>query len=199
VLFVSHDLEAVGRLCRRVVWLEGGQVVADGPTADVVGRYLSAGIERGAVREYDATGTGPVRLRSVAVIDAHGAPSAVVSRDENFRIEARFVVSEPVAGLDCALYLSTLQGVRAIDEAWSDSGDGPLGVGEHTVTLEVPPLLNSGDYAVGVWIGSPYEHLRWDDSALVIHLAGDARGRGGRIVQAGLRLRCSTVAVGAGG
>ena len=42
ILFVSHDMSAVSRLCQRVVLLESGQIVADGAPADVVNRYLSA-------------------------------------------------------------------------------------------------------------------------------------------------------------
>jgi lipopolysaccharide transport system ATP-binding protein len=40
ILFVSHDMAAVTRLCRRVVLLKSGQIVADGTPADVVNRYL---------------------------------------------------------------------------------------------------------------------------------------------------------------
>jgi lipopolysaccharide transport system ATP-binding protein len=40
ILFVSHDMDAVTRVCRRVVLLESGQVVADGAPADVVNGYL---------------------------------------------------------------------------------------------------------------------------------------------------------------
>jgi ABC-type polysaccharide/polyol phosphate transport system ATPase subunit len=40
ILFVSHDMAAVTRLCRRVVLLKSGQIVADGAPADVVNRYL---------------------------------------------------------------------------------------------------------------------------------------------------------------
>lgn len=39
VLFVSHSIEQVERLCSRVVWLERGRVVADGATAEVCARY----------------------------------------------------------------------------------------------------------------------------------------------------------------
>jgi ABC-2 type transport system ATP-binding protein len=39
VVLVSHDLEAVESLCSRVIWISEGGVVADGPPADVIGRY----------------------------------------------------------------------------------------------------------------------------------------------------------------
>jgi len=37
IVLISHDLEVVARHARRVVVLESGQVVADGPTAEVLG------------------------------------------------------------------------------------------------------------------------------------------------------------------
>ena len=40
ILFVSHNLNAIQRMCPRSILLEAGQVVADGPTADVAQRYL---------------------------------------------------------------------------------------------------------------------------------------------------------------
>jgi len=46
VLFVSHNMEAVQRLCPRTVWLDAGRVVADGDTGDVVSDYLATGAER---------------------------------------------------------------------------------------------------------------------------------------------------------
>jgi lipopolysaccharide transport system ATP-binding protein len=43
VLFVSHNLTAIRRLCARSVLMDGGVIVADGQTADVVSRYISGG------------------------------------------------------------------------------------------------------------------------------------------------------------
>jgi ABC-type polysaccharide/polyol phosphate transport system ATPase subunit len=40
ILFVSHSLEAVQGLCHRAIWLEGGQVQAEGMAREVVDRYL---------------------------------------------------------------------------------------------------------------------------------------------------------------
>jgi lipopolysaccharide transport system ATP-binding protein len=39
VLFVSHQLNAVRRLCPRTIWIDGGRLKLDGPTANVLGAY----------------------------------------------------------------------------------------------------------------------------------------------------------------
>jgi lipopolysaccharide transport system ATP-binding protein len=39
VLFVSHNMMAVRRLCTRVAWLESGRLRAVGPTSDIVTQY----------------------------------------------------------------------------------------------------------------------------------------------------------------
>ena len=42
VVLVSHQLNQIRRLCHRVVWLDGGAMRQDGPTAEVVSAYESA-------------------------------------------------------------------------------------------------------------------------------------------------------------
>src|SRR5579862_2914319 len=42
VLFVSHGMGAIRSLCTTATWLDGGRVVATGPTNDVVAAYLDA-------------------------------------------------------------------------------------------------------------------------------------------------------------
>ena len=50
VVFVSHALPAVAQLCDRAIWIDGGQLVGDGPAAEVIANYLhqthAAGSER---------------------------------------------------------------------------------------------------------------------------------------------------------
>ena len=42
LLFVSHTISQVERLCKRVIWLEKGQLVKDGPTNVVTKEYKEA-------------------------------------------------------------------------------------------------------------------------------------------------------------
>jgi lipopolysaccharide transport system ATP-binding protein len=40
IIFVSHDMEAVKRVCKRAIWINKGQIEADGTVDSVVGDYL---------------------------------------------------------------------------------------------------------------------------------------------------------------
>jgi ABC-type polysaccharide/polyol phosphate transport system ATPase subunit len=42
IIVVSHDLAAIRRVAPRVIWLDEGRLVADGPTGEILGRYLES-------------------------------------------------------------------------------------------------------------------------------------------------------------
>ena len=44
VVFVSHDLGSITQLCRRAIWLDHGQIQADGPSEEIVQRYVRGSI-----------------------------------------------------------------------------------------------------------------------------------------------------------
>jgi lipopolysaccharide transport system ATP-binding protein len=46
VLFVSHDMDAIARVCSRVIWLNKGQVVSDGDPEEVIDEYQNATWEK---------------------------------------------------------------------------------------------------------------------------------------------------------
>jgi len=50
IIFVSHALDAVRTLCKRAIWLDHGQVMADGPAGEVIDKYLIYENERHAGR-----------------------------------------------------------------------------------------------------------------------------------------------------
>lgn len=41
VFLVSHSIRAVRRMCDRVIWIDQGQIVQDGPTEEVMDRYAA--------------------------------------------------------------------------------------------------------------------------------------------------------------
>src|SRR5262245_50635346 len=75
VVFVSHDLGAIGRLCDRALWLDQGQVVFDGSTHESLRRYFDAigRIDAGRV-DFEPDPHLPAALTSVWITDEEGAP-----------------------------------------------------------------------------------------------------------------------------
>ena len=72
VLFVSHNMTAVTRLCPRTILLNEGGVVADGASHTVVGTYLNSGLGTTARREW-ADGRERAGQRGGAVAWGAGA------------------------------------------------------------------------------------------------------------------------------
>lgn len=96
VLFVSHNMPAVTRLCKRVILLEDGRLVADGPAHKVVGSYLNSGFGTAARREWmnpeKAPGGEFARLRSVVVRGERGEVIDVIDIRESVTIEMEYEV-----------------------------------------------------------------------------------------------------------
>jgi lipopolysaccharide transport system ATP-binding protein len=98
IFFVSHNMPAITRLCRRVIMLEAGEIVADGAAQDVVNRYLNSNWKAGAEREWteetEAPGDRVVRLRRVRVCDRAGETTAALDIRRPVRVEVTYDVLE---------------------------------------------------------------------------------------------------------
>jgi len=95
VVFVSHDMAAVTRLCTRVVLLDRGTVIADGRASEVIQKYLHGGATHGAaVREWPdvdaAPGDSVAKLRAVRVLDEEGRPAPEADVHRGIRVEVEF-------------------------------------------------------------------------------------------------------------
>lgn len=76
VLFVSHNMQAVARLCSRCVLLHRGQVMMDGESHRVANAYLNSGVTTSAAREWSDLATAPgdavVRLCATRIRSSEG-------------------------------------------------------------------------------------------------------------------------------
>jgi len=184
VLFVSHNLDAVIRLCPRSIWLDHGSVRASGPTAEIVDAYLGDGVGQSGTRTWTPSASPTAAcLRRVSVLDVDNQPRALLDRSQAFVIEVEFSVDRPSPGLDLATVVSTNRGARVLNEAISDRANASLAPGVHRARLTVPPILGVGDYRISVWIGSAYEDFVWEEEALSFRLEGVTNGRPDRLIQ----------------
>jgi lipopolysaccharide transport system ATP-binding protein len=127
VLFVSHNMTAVSRLCERAILISDGSVQKDGPVADVVSTYLASSLSKTAWRQWPDPGTAPgnevARLRGVRVRTEEGATADAVDIRRSFGLEMAFDVLHPGHVLVPAYSLSTEAGIIAfatidLDPEW---------------------------------------------------------------------------------
>lgn len=186
VIFVSHNLDAVERLCGRALWLREGRIAASGTAGDVIGRYLGSDVRRSGEVILAPQGGAMATIERIALLNPDGLCAEVHDRDDPITIEVSFTVHERAPNLNLSLYIQNLRNLRILDEALGDT-DLPLGEpGHYTARLVVPPVLNVGDYTVGLWMGTGYEEVLWRNELLTFRLEGDSQGRSERILQLNL-------------
>jgi ABC-2 type transport system ATP-binding protein/lipopolysaccharide transport system ATP-binding protein len=162
VVFVSHDLGAIGRLCERTLWLDRGRIAFDGPTHETLRRYFDAvgRIDAGRV-ELETDPHLPVALKSVWITAGDGAPISEPLRYEAAVLRLRVDVRERIPGLDVGFYVADSTGVRVLEdtlrvaEPGSALGSAP---GEAEVQVTLPGVLRADDYLVGIYIYAGHDY-----------------------------------------
>ena len=158
IVFISHDLKAVERLCDRVILLKQGQVVANGTAAEVIAAYQNVGsgyTPSEAHSVADAILSREVQITSVTGHDVSGEPAAVFRTGSSATLRLTYVVHRPVPDAVFEIYLYSM-----VDELWCQittaSSDGlgmPLEPGPGTVEFDVDEIgLQPGMYSVSATI-----------------------------------------------
>ena len=99
VLFVSHNMPAITRLCKRTILLDSGHILRDGASHEVVGAYLTSGAASSACREWNNSAKKPggkvAQLLAVRVRGKDNNISDVIDIREPVKIEMEFEVVAP--------------------------------------------------------------------------------------------------------
>ena len=189
VLFVSHNMAAVQRLCTRAILLEDGKVVRDGAVQQVVLEYLDSGIEKQGERAWPdisrAPGNDVVRLRAVRALDATSLISSTFNVREPLCIEIEFDVLAEGHQLNAGLYFYDESGALVFvtgdfqDSTWQEK---PRPVGVHRSICHVPGnLLNEGVLSILVGVAThPYTLHAIEPDAITIKVIDDLQPGGAR-------------------
>lgn len=94
VLFVSHDLSALSRLCHRIVWIDKGRLVRDGEPERVIAEYEEAALrgKQGSYTFGDTSGRHTnveAEIASVRLLNAAGEEVGAAPTRENVFIRVR--------------------------------------------------------------------------------------------------------------
>src|SRR6202046_3882392 len=79
ILFVSHQMNQIRRLCERVIWIDSGQVRLDGFAETVIGAYEQSSLSASHPRQREVSSQQPVSFSSWEVVRRRGSGSPVIS------------------------------------------------------------------------------------------------------------------------
>ena len=190
ILFVSHNMNAVQRLCSRGAFLQEGRVVSQGKTSEVVKAYLSAcGSEAAASSVWiDLTdakrfGTGDVQFRSVRYrsdLETAGF-QAYPQGPIEFTMILESKETRTLGSVAATFY--TLEGTKLVNADTISLGQlVEVGPGQDEVQLTIKELyLNPGTYRIGLYLADPLgvvlDHIESAFEIDVADLETDKLGR----------------------
>jgi lipopolysaccharide transport system ATP-binding protein len=183
VLFVSHNMQAVRRLCRQAILLEEGRLVARGDVETIVHRYLSSAESPDlGRRRWDDPETRPgtdlCRLVEVRVTDEGGDPATTFLSSQPIVVTLEFDLARLDSAFSAAFDLAASDGSVVFRSAHTDTSEASrprLVVGRNAVQCTIPPgLLNSGRYAINTRLS--LHMTRWivhEDAVLQFDVVAD--------------------------
>jgi lipopolysaccharide transport system ATP-binding protein len=163
ILFVSHNLEAVQRLCTRGLLFEQGRLVEQGSIGDVVARYRAAQSGDGTLgrfRPLSRQGPGVARVEDVRLL-VDGRQAGQVPCDADLVFEVRLAAdsghSGSLSGQMLELTITGDDGVPICSLMTLDDG-GLVLPASNACTVRVSlagPTFVPGRYRVSLFLGIP--------------------------------------------
>ena len=177
VIFVSHNLQAVAEFCQRSLLLERGRVIADGPTDQVVRRYL----DTAAPRE-ERVHSGPVRITGTTITGPTGQ-SGRFAAGQPATIAVTLEATKPTEKIAVVLDVLNSDFYEVFNTSSERLGHPPvsLGAGEKAeCEFDVRLNLGPGTYYVGVYlyrydVEREYHHV-FPATSFVVTADRDTRG-----------------------
>lgn len=189
ILFVSHNLQAITRLCSRVFLLDHGHLIAAGDPHTVIRQYLGVGSGGVAERIYpvsDRTSSEAVRLNAIRACDVDGNTCGDFEIQQTVCFEYDFDVLQDERQISPSLMLYNVEGTILFrHHGAGETNMQPLRRGRYISRVEIPPnLLNEGPITLEAALLSHQpsytRHVHIVDALAVTivdrHLSGGARG-----------------------
>jgi lipopolysaccharide transport system ATP-binding protein len=177
VVFVSHDMMAVQRLCTQVAWLSAGRVAAYGEPGKVISTYLEASQAPDDLSGADgflfkATATDLEAKAELIGLELLGPDGVVVRsvktwQEVTFRIT--FDVAESQRNFAAVISISTIEGAVLILTSTTPDHSVFIGLeaGRFVITCQFDSLpLSAGDYVIGIGLAIPHQEYLWRNDAV---------------------------------
>lgn len=164
VIFVSHNMNALQRLCPQSVLLNHGRLITRDSTSKVIEQYLTAGSSESTGPESwislttpDRKGSGTVRFDAISYTSHNQMLRCNAYTDGPLEFSVRLIAETDRDVGSIAVTVYDRYGTSLVNADTLAHGDPiSLRAGENHLRLEIEKLhLNPGIYTVGLWAADP--------------------------------------------
>jgi len=146
VLFVSHNMAAISRLCTRAILLSHGTVVADGPVTKVAGIYAGGATGESPTeidfRRGKVPGSEHVRLLAARMLgDEPGSPTIDIRRPFSFQFDFEVQTSRYSLNPNVHIFNEDGQCVFVSSDGYIQEYQRPKAPGFYRSTVTIPGNL----------------------------------------------------------
>jgi lipopolysaccharide transport system ATP-binding protein len=142
VLFVSHNMATIQRLCHSALLLERGRVAARGAVQEVIQLYLKAGTAPLQQWERSAPPTGDIYFQKIFLTDETGAVLEHVTTASQLRVAMEYAVQRRCRSLQVSVDLLDSNGDLIFASNPQDVGvDSPEEAGRYRAVVCLPPQI----------------------------------------------------------
>lgn len=152
VLFVSHNMPAVQRLCTLGILLEAGQLAMSGQVPEVINSYLASGGDEIFCWQRNSAPSTDAFLERLYLQDGHGNLAAYVETGSALKVAVEFMMAKPFNNLEIGVCLLDEYGTQIFGSAPQDDGLDVKGMeGRYRAVVKFPEgLLLPKSYSIKV-------------------------------------------------
>ena len=119
MIFISHNLSAVQRICDRIILLDAGKVIAEGDVAEVIAAYRDRvvakerqGFAKARARQSEQRGNGSgVRIEQVQVRNREGQATETLETGERMIVEVAYACDRRIERPTVTISIDRVDGV----------------------------------------------------------------------------------------
>ena len=157
VLFVSHNMAAVKRLCTRGILLENGKISREGNVEDIISYYLNLEIDTVIYHENHL-----YVLEDVKILNSRKEILNNISNGEEFYININLIIKQknPDIGFCIAVYNEMNELITAINTYHINNEISKLSASKYSFSFKIDKyILNTGLYFVNFHVNDSSGNL----------------------------------------
>jgi lipopolysaccharide transport system ATP-binding protein len=128
ILFVSHNMQQIPKLCQRAVMLDRGHLIAVGPAADITQHYMDRLLDdarTGDLANKKRSGDGRAKFMRAGLVDQTGRPISVFTHGDDVIVHVDVEAATDLPDVSIMIALQTLHGTRVVT-SWTRERGFPV-------------------------------------------------------------------------